>query len=65
MKSNSPKPIRVEDAGGSITVLPSLRQTLQHFGIQSNQLQRALRSGKPIIKGPRKGMTFTYETPRG
>ena len=48
MKSNSPKPIRVEDAGGSITVLPSLRQTLQHFDIQSIQLQRALRSGKPI-----------------
>ncbi len=64
MKSNSPKPIRVEDAGGSITELPSLRQTLQHFDIQSNQLQRALRSGKPISKGPRKGMTFSYDTPK-
>ncbi len=64
MKSNSPKPIRVEDAGGSITVLPSLRQTLQHFDIQSIQLQRALRSGNPISKGPRKGMIFSYDIPK-
>ena len=65
MKSNSPRPIRVEDARGAVTVLPSLSQTLQHFGIQSIQLQRALRSGKPISKGPRKGLIFSYDTPKG
>ena len=65
MKSNSRKSIRVEATDGSITVLPSLSQTLKHFDIQSIQLQRALRSGKPISKGPRKGMVFSYDTPKG
>lgn len=44
------------------TEFPSLSATLEHYGFKMPTLRRALKSGKPISKGPHKGLHFQYLT---
>lgn len=42
----------------------SLTATLEHFSLKMPSLNRALKSGKPLAKGPRAGWSFKYvDTP--
>lgn len=41
----------------------SLTATLQHYGLKMPTLLRALKSGKPLIKGPKTGLQFQYKNP--
>lgn len=42
-------------------LFPSLTAVIQHYGIFMPTLRRALKTGKPLQKGPLKGYTFVYE----
>lgn len=42
------------------TEFPSLTATLEHYGFNMPTLCRALKSGKPLTKGPLKGLQFKY-----
>lgn len=42
------------------TEFPSLRATLDHYGLKMPTLIRTLKSGKPLTKGPCKGLRFVY-----
>lgn len=41
-------------------MFPSLKATLEHYGIKMPTLRRALKSGKPITRGKLTGYVFTY-----
>lgn len=41
-------------------MFPSLKATLDHYGIKMPTLRRALKSGKPITRGKLTGYVFTY-----
>lgn len=41
-------------------MFPSLKATLDHYGIKMPTLRRALKSGKPISRGKLTGYVFTY-----
>lgn len=60
IKMNTGIPIRVVAEDGTERVFPSKRATRRHYGIQEIQIERAIDSGVPIARGPRKGLTFTY-----
>lgn len=45
------------------TEFPSLTATLEHYGFNMPTLRRALLTGKPLSKGPRKGLQFRYIEP--
>ena len=40
---------------------PSLTAALAHYGLKMPTLRRALKSGKPLTRGPHKGLTFRYK----
>lgn len=44
----------------SNTEFPSLTATLNHYGLKMPTLRRALLTGKPLTKGPHKGLAFRY-----
>ena len=56
------RPVRVGLPDGSVLEFPSMNKTTKYFDIQYGQVQRALRSGKPVRYDQRKGMIFTYIT---
>lgn len=45
------------------TEFPSLTATLEHYGFNMPTLRRALLTGKPLSKGPHKGLQFRYIEP--
>lgn len=54
------KQVQVTDSSGADTVFPSLTATLEFTGLLMPTLRRALKSGKPIAKGPKAGWSFKY-----
>jgi len=44
----------------SDTEFPSLTATLDHYGLKMTTLRRALLTGKPLTRGPHKGLAFRY-----
>lgn len=44
----------------SDTEFPSLTATLDHYGLKMPTLRRALLTGKPLTRGPHKGLAFRY-----
>ena len=57
---NGARPIKVVSQDGKEILFPSRRQTMKHYNIQDIQLDRSLRSGLAVLRGVRKGLTFTY-----
>jgi len=43
------------------TLFASLSAALDHYGLKMPTLRRALKTGKPISKGPCEGLQFRYE----
>ena len=41
----------------------SLTKALEHFGLKIPTLTRALKTGRPLSKGPKAGLHFSYLTP--
>jgi group I intron endonuclease len=54
------KAVEVCDAGGSVTVYPSILELREKMGLKPPTVNRALKSGKPLVRGPFKGFTFKY-----
>lgn len=57
------KAVRAIDANGEITVFPSLTAALIALSLKMPTLNRALKSGRPLSKGPKAGWSFTYIDP--
>jgi group I intron endonuclease len=54
------KAVKAVDPNGVDCFYSSLSQTLSELGLLMPTLRRALRTGKPLAKGPRKGWSFQY-----
>lgn len=54
------KPVRSTDPSGVTTEYPSLTALLAALGLKMPTLTRALKSGKPLTRGPRTGWAFAY-----
>jgi group I intron endonuclease len=54
------KTVEVCDVGGNVTVYPSILELREKMGLKPPTVNRALKSGKPLVRGPFKGFTFKY-----
>jgi hypothetical protein len=54
------KAVEVCDATGSVTMYPSIQALREALGVKPPTLNRALKSGKPLTRGPLKGWVFKY-----
>ena len=54
------KAVEVCDASGSVTMYPSIQALREALGVKPPTVNRALKSGKPLIRGPLKGWAFKY-----
>jgi len=54
------KAVEVRDASGSVTMYPSIQALREALGVKPPTVNRALKSGKPLIRGPLKGWAFKY-----
>lgn len=48
---------------GVATVYPSITALREALALKPSTVNRALESGKPLVKGPRAGWTFAYQVP--
>ena len=61
-KAKMRKEVVATDPAGKEHIFASLTETLQTLGLLMPTLNRALKSGKPLSKGPRKEWAFRYES---
>jgi len=54
------KAVEVCDATGSVTLYPSIQALREALGVKPPTVNRALKSGKPLTRGPLKGWAFKY-----
>lgn len=59
-KAKMSKEVIATDPAGKEHIFASLTETLQILGLLMPTLNRALKSGKPLSKGPRKDWAFRY-----
>jgi group I intron endonuclease len=59
-KSKMGRPVRMISPEGDVTVYPRTTAIKEQFGIFLPTIQRSVRSGKPLAKGPYKGWRFEY-----
>jgi len=59
-KAKMGQPVRMISPTGEITVFPRTTAIKEEFGIFLPTIQRSVRSGKPLAKGPYKGWRFEY-----
>jgi len=59
-KAKMSKEVIATDPAGKEHIFASLTETLQTLGLLMPTLNRALKSGKPLSKGPRKDWAFRY-----
>lgn len=58
------KPVQVWDAAGRTEIFASISKLREELDIKPPTVNRALKSGKPLVRGPLKGWTFKYvDTP--
>ena len=58
------KSVVVTDAAGNTTAYPSIQALREALNIKPPTVNRALKSGKPLVRGPLKGWTFKYVDPK-
>jgi group I intron endonuclease len=54
------KAVAVCDAAGSVTTYPSIQALREALDLKPPTVNRALKSGKPLTRGPLKGWCFKY-----
>jgi group I intron endonuclease len=54
------KAVAVCDAAGSVTTYPSIQALREALDLKPSTVNRALKSGKPLTRGPLKGWCFKY-----
>jgi group I intron endonuclease len=54
------KAVEVCDASGSVTIYPSILAVREALGLKPPTINRALKSGEPLTRGPIKGWSFKY-----
>lgn len=54
------KAVEVCDAAGSVTAYPSIQALREALDLSPPTVNRALKSGKPLTRGPLKGWAFKY-----
>jgi group I intron endonuclease len=54
------KAVEVCDASGSVTIYPSILAVREALSLKPPTVNRALKSGKPLVRGPLKGWSFKY-----
>lgn len=54
------KAVEVCDADGSVTIYPSILAVREALNLKPPTVNRALKSGKPLVRGPLKGWSFKY-----
>ena len=54
------KAVQVCDASGSVTIYPSILAVREALSLKPPTVNRALKSGKPLVRGPLKGWSFKY-----
>jgi group I intron endonuclease len=54
------KAVEVCDASGSVTIYPSILAVRGALSLKPPTVNRALKSGKPLTRGPYKGWSFKY-----
>jgi len=54
------KAVEVCDASGSVTIYPSILAVREALGLTPPTVNRAVKSEKPLTRGPYKGWTFKY-----
>lgn len=54
------KAVQVCDASGSVTIYPSILAVREALDLKPPTVNRALKSGKPLARGPLKGWSFKY-----
>jgi hypothetical protein len=58
------KAVEVRDGKGNTEIFPSIAKLREDLQINPPTVNRALKSGKPLVRGPLKGWTFKYvDTP--
>ena len=56
--------VQVQDSKGNIEVFPSISKLREELQLKPPTVNRALKSGQPLTRGPLKGWTFKYvDTP--
>ena len=59
------KAVLVDDGEGRTQVYPSIQALRQDMGVTPTTVNRALKSGTPLLRGPYAGFSFKYvETPK-
>lgn len=58
------KSVVVTDAAGNTTAYPSIQALREALNIKPPTVNRALKSGKPLVRGPLKGWIFKYVDPK-
>lgn len=58
------KSVAVTDVAGSTTTYPSIQALREALSIKPPTANRALKSGKPLSRGPYKGWSFKYVDPK-
>ena len=54
------KAVEVCDATGSVTIYPSVSAVRAELNLKPPTVNRALKSGKPLTRGPMRGWSFKY-----
>lgn len=57
------KSVAVTDSHGAVTIFQSIQTLRQELDLAPPTVNRALKSGKPIAKGPKAGWSFKYVDP--
>ena len=52
--------VEITDSGGNVTVYPSIQALREALKLNPPTVNRALKSGKPLTRGPFKGWVFKY-----
>lgn len=52
--------VEVTDPQGNVTVYPSIQALREALRLKSPTVNRALKSGRPLVRGPFKGWVFKY-----
>lgn len=58
------KAVEVRDVHGVATTYPSIQALREALNIKPPTVNRALKSGKPLVRGPLKGWIFKYVDPK-
>jgi hypothetical protein len=54
------KAVQVQDSKGNTELFPSIAKLREELSIKPPTVNRALKSGLPLVRGPLKGWTFKY-----